>query len=80
MPKLEIDETTAQALSEAAGSLDMSVGEFLRFRMLGKSVNGTASNSDSAETFDAELDELIFAGSSPLPADFSRSDIYTDHD
>jgi predicted DNA-binding antitoxin AbrB/MazE fold protein len=40
----------------------------------------TAPTANGAyDGFDAELDELLFDGPS-LPADFSRADIYADHD
>jgi predicted DNA-binding antitoxin AbrB/MazE fold protein len=39
--------------------------------------NGVKAISPS--DFDAQLDELLFDGPS-LPADFSRADIYADHD
>jgi predicted DNA-binding antitoxin AbrB/MazE fold protein len=42
---------------------------------------GSADGSSSAQhaDFDAELEPLLFDGPS-LPADFSRADIYADHD
>ena len=36
-------------------------------------------DNGDADDFDAQLDELLFDGPS-LPADFSRADIYADHD
>jgi predicted DNA-binding antitoxin AbrB/MazE fold protein len=38
-------------------------------------ISSTTQNSD----FDAELEPLLFDGPN-LPADFSRADIYADHD
>lgn len=76
MPHLEIDDQTAQVLRDAAQAKNMTVAEFVRFRLLGEAkIENTAPLSD----FDSELDELIFAGPS-LPADFSREDIYGDDD
>lgn len=39
----------------------------------------TADRAATAADFDAELEPLLFAGPN-LPADFSRADIYADHD
>lgn len=43
----------------------------------GESVDETTA--DKGVDFDAELDPLLFDGPS-LPPDFSRADIYADHD
>jgi predicted DNA-binding antitoxin AbrB/MazE fold protein len=39
----------------------------------------TSTGGDCRDGFDEELDSLLFDGPS-LPADFSRADIYADHD
>lgn len=78
MPNLELDETTAQALKQAAQSKNTSVGEFVRFRLLGEP-RDVAGNAESQFDFDSELDELVFSAPS-VSADFSRTDIYNDHD
>lgn len=39
----------------------------------------TAAGDASAADFEAELEPLLFDGPN-LPADFSRADIYADHD
>lgn len=41
--------------------------------------NATVRESEAGGDFDAELDALLFDGPS-LPPDFSRADIYADHD
>lgn len=79
MPKFELDTTTAQALEEAAKSTNMTVGEFVRFRLLGKPNCDATNDAESIANFDSELDELVFSATS-LPGDFSRADIYNDHD
>jgi len=57
----------------------MTVQEFVRSQVLGEQ-NGTfVEKAPSDADFDAELDGLLFSGPT-LPADFSRADIYTDHE
>lgn len=79
MPKLELEETTAHALKEAALSNNMTIDEFVRLRLLGKPSGIMSGPTTSPADFDSELDELVFSSLS-LPADFSRADIYADHD
>ncbi len=78
MTNVELDDLTAKALADAAQAQNMSVAEFVRARLLGQKLNGS-SNAVTADSFDSELDSLLFSGPS-LPTDFSRSDIYSDHD
>ena len=79
MITIKLDEIVAQALTETAKSLGMTVQEFVRLRVLGEH-NGThAADAPSGVDFDAELDGLLFSGPT-LPADFSRADIYSDHE
>ncbi len=76
MSIIEIDDQTAKELQDAAQAQGVSVAEFVRLRVLGKTAR--VEKSDSGEfDFDAELDSLVFSGPT-LPADFSRTDIYTD--
>lgn len=80
MTRIEVEQETADRLAEKAESKGMSVDSLLR---------GLLDKMDSAplteltlEEFDGILDELA-AGSESLPAlptDFSRADIYMDHD
>jgi len=44
----------------------------------GSAVEGAPQLSDAE--FERMLDEFSVAGCAPLPADFSRADIYLDHD
>lgn len=54
----------------------MSVAEFLR----SLAVRGVATGPrTSAADFDEKLESLLFDGPT-LPADFSRSDLFRDHD
>jgi hypothetical protein len=78
MTNVELDDMTAKALADAAQAQNMSVAEFVRARLLGHNRNGS-SNEVTADSFDSELDSLLFSGPS-LPTDFSRSDICSDHD
>jgi hypothetical protein len=43
-------------------------------------VSGTGQAEISPEEFERLLDELALNDVPPLPADFSRTDIYLDHD
>ncbi len=54
MTNVELDDTTAKALVNAAQSQDMSVAEFVRSRILGSDRNGS-TNSLTAETFDSDI-------------------------
>ncbi|WP_339888923.1 hypothetical protein [Rhodopirellula europaea] len=78
MTQIEFDDITAEALREAAERQNMSVAEFVRVRLLILRPGVSASGHD-ASNFDTELNGLLFAGST-LPSDFSRADIYSDHD
>ncbi len=76
MSIIELDDQTAKAIQDAARVQGVSVAEFVRIRVLGKS---TEKNGKQTEDFDfeSELKELLTSGPT-LPADFSRADIYTD--
>lgn len=75
MATINIDDDTAIKLAQLASELGMSVEAYV-----GSLVprNG-AQMPIASEDFDAELDALSFHGPS-LPEDFSRADIYCDHD
>lgn len=76
MTSIQVDEDTAKVLSEMATAHRMSVAEFLR----SLAARGVATGpGTSAADFDEELESLLFDGPT-LPADFSRSDLYRDHD
>lgn len=76
MSTIELDDQTAKAIQDAAKTLGVSVAEFVRMRVLGKSTVTNGKQPDDFD-FDSELDELLTSGPT-LPADFSRADIYTD--
>ena len=76
-----IDQETAEALQARARALGLSLDVFLR------QIAGTGGAADSAqlsgEDFEKALDEFFLRNPRrlpPLPADFSRADIYSDHD
>jgi hypothetical protein len=76
MSSIELDDQTAQEIRDAAQVQGLSVAEFVRMRVLGKSTAKNGKQTDDFD-FDAELKALTFSGPT-LPADFSRADIYTD--
>ena len=51
MPIFELDTTTAQALEEAAKSTNMTVGEFVRFRLLVKPNCDATNDAESMADF-----------------------------
>ena len=76
MTSIQLDEGTAKALTEIAAARQMTVEEYLRSLV----ENDIASlKNNSAAGFDRELEPLLFDGLT-LPAQFSRADIYADHD
>lgn len=74
MAAIELNDQTAKELQDAARSLGVSVDEFVRSRVLGKPTNEPQQGNVD---LDAELDALAISAP-PLPADFSRADIYPD--
>ncbi len=77
MTTIQVDEDTAKVLTEMATAHHMTVAGFLRilWRRRGVATRPGASAAD----FDEELESLLFDGPT-LPADFSRADLYRDHD
>ena len=76
MTTIQVDEDTAKVLTEMATAHHMTVAGFLR----SLAARGVATRPGaSAADFDEELDTLLFDGPT-LPADFSRADLYRDHD
>ena len=82
--QLEIEQETAQRLKEHAESRHMSVDALLKTIL-----DGIENGTEAAQTavipladFDRYLDELAVGPDTipALPADFSRADIYRDHD
>jgi len=76
MSTIELDDQTAKEIRDAAQVQGVSVADFVRMRVLGKSSVKSGKQEDDFD-FDSELDGLLTSGPT-LPADFSRADIYTD--
>jgi hypothetical protein len=73
MAMISIDERTRDALASQAACLGISLEDYLR-----KLASPERPDLSVAE-LDSLLDELAIE-SPPLPPDFSRADIYLDHD
>jgi hypothetical protein len=77
MATLELDQQTVDQLNALAAANGMTPQAYLRL-LLRASANG-ASTRLSVEELDSLLRQHAFDGPS-LPADFSRADIYNEHD
>ena len=77
MTSIQIDDQTAQGPQALAAANGLTLEVYLR-ELLAKQVPLQQPPISPAE-FDAELESLSIDGPS-LPADFSRADIYADHD
>lgn len=76
---IEVDADTANALRARAAAMGVPLDAYLR--QLVSDPSPAAPDPMDAEGFDRWLDELSTGEvSGSLPADFSRSDIYSDHD
>jgi len=75
MATINFDDDTAKKLAELASDQGMSIEAYVE-SLIPKNGTGTPIAS---EEFEAELQALSFHGPS-LPGDFSRADIYFDHD
>ena len=75
MVTIQIDEHTAEGLAKQAQGMGLTVAEYLRTLV---PFNGQSRRPEWDE-LEAEFLSLSAAGSS-LPDDFSRADIYADHD
>jgi hypothetical protein len=81
-PVLEqVRPETAELLVARAEAQGLSVDEYLRM-LLGMPEQKNALAELSDEQFDAVIEEFARGteGLPPLPSDFSRKDIYCDHD
>lgn len=77
MPLIEVDSETAERLAVQAAAQGLSAGEYLRSIV---PASATKDDTDvSVDDLDAELEHLTLKLPS-LPGDFSRADIYDDHD
>ena len=77
MPSIQIDEQTAKALESIAASFGMSIEQYLKAEAAKLPTAEPAQLSDAE--FESQLEDLTHHGPS-LPPDFSRADIYADHD
>ena len=77
---IELDDKTAERLKSIAEKRGMSIGLYLR--QLAEDVAPPSSERLTNEEFERLLDEASrgLDHLQPLPADFSRADIYSDHD
>jgi hypothetical protein len=78
--RIEIEQDTAERLANKAKSKGLSVDSLLK-NLLDRT-DSTPQAMVTFEEFDRVLDELAAGPEDlpPLPADFSRADIYLDHD
>jgi len=77
---IEVDRATADALTAQAEARGKTLSVYLR--EVAAAGAPAANGAATVEQFDHLLDELV-AGMPPaqsLPADFSRADVYDDHD
>ena len=77
MATIQVDEQTAQAITAKAAALGLSVSELLRQFVGGPPPELQPRLTD--EEFDRMFEELSIHVP-PLPPDFSRADIYLEHD
>jgi hypothetical protein len=75
MVTIQIDESTAKALELQAQSAGMTIAEYVRTLV----PTGEAANRPSWDEIERQIIALSTDGPS-LPAEFSRADIYRDHD
>ncbi|MEO8271027.1 MAG: hypothetical protein ABI557_14990 [Aureliella sp.] len=78
MTQIEVDDSTAEAIRNAAEVRNLSVAEYVRLRLLVVEPD-VATARISPDYFDVQLDELLIHAPT-LPNDFSRVDINNDHD
>lgn len=76
MTHIEIDDLTAEYLKAEAAARSMSVADYLKLLILPTS---KPNSEASQEELDAELEQLAL-DLPTLPEDFSRADIYDEHD
>lgn len=76
MTSIHVDDKTAAQLAAIAAEHGWSIEEYLRLVV---QRDAKAPTILTTREFDGELESLLFDGPG-LPADFSRGDIYADHD
>ena len=77
MPQIRVDDKTLSALEAVAKARGLTVVEYLQ-SLVKEEGNGNLPAFCVAD-FERELDELATGGPT-LPRDFSRADIYAEHD
>ena len=75
MVTIQVDEQTAEALRTAAETAGISLADYVKSLV---NTSPEQAQSPSWESLEKEFVELSVEGS--LPADFSRADIYSNHD
>ncbi|HEY3245548.1 MAG TPA: hypothetical protein VGM03_19570 [Phycisphaerae bacterium] len=83
MTTIQIDDVTAEALRVAAEARGLTLDAFLRIMAGTDAAPRSGAANGTAEEFEALLDE--FFAEEPrrlpsLPSDFSRADVYAEHD
>ena len=79
MQPIHISDQVAARISLLTQSNGVGVDELL-LAMLPSPQALAPTKIQTTHSFDQGLDDLAYAPVHALPADFSRSDIYTDHD
>ncbi|MEW6211692.1 MAG: hypothetical protein AB1631_25255 [Acidobacteriota bacterium] len=74
----EISEETAKTLLAQAKARGLSVDDYLK-SLLGVTAPNSAPEQ-TIEEFEADMKTMAEKNLAPLPPDFSREDIYSDHD
>ncbi len=74
---VKLDEHTARELQSLAAAHGLTPSEFLK--LLLPAAHGETPNRLTWEQVEALLNELAFDGPS-LPMDFTRADLYDEHD
>lgn len=81
LPLTEVEPETAELLAAQAQAHGLSVDAYLKL-LLGMPEQRNALAELSDEEFDTLMEEFASGteGLPPLPTDFSRQDMYCDHD
>jgi len=77
MATINVDDKTRLALESFAARIGLTLEDYLK--RLAEHGGASVAPELSAVEFDSLVDELTIEAP-PLPVDFSRADIYCDHD
>ena len=86
MPTIEVSPETYERLAQRATASHTSVGDVVAFALEALPAEHEPAHQPSRELSNAEFSELLrsmaidMPGVPPLPENFSREDIYFDHD